>query len=317
MVPTASLTSLAKCSVALMCGLVLTGCDDFPGGGSSDAAASATVNTSRGQLRIEERDVEAPDVFSLRSNGLWDGRPSFGGIWVAVPQNVEPDRVRITNLDTGKSVEGGLFRKEVENPGPSILVSSAAAAAIGMQAGTPADMEIVVLRRETVEITPPPPITVLDPEVPEGEEEDTGLPGLAADVPADGPAEGISTEALETTVLEAVDQTQAAGAAVGEAAAATATTAAASVEAAASPATAPASELERPYIQVATVSNPANANEVIKKLQAAGLSAELRVGQSAGKTIFSVVIGPAQTAKDRTEVLRKVRKLGYKDAYPV
>ncbi|QHQ34889.1 SPOR domain-containing protein [Algicella marina] len=307
---------LARCGFVLVCGLALSGCDEL-GGGKGDAAASATVNTSRGQLRIEERDVEAPDVFSLRSTGLWDGRPTFGGVWVAVPQNVEPDRVKITNLDTGKSIEGGLFRKEVDNPGPSILVSSDAATAIGMQAGTPVDMELVVLRRETVEITPPPPVVPLEDAAPEDDE--------TAVAAADIPAEGISTEALETSVLEAVD---ASVAAVETAATAAATPAPTPVEA---PATAtpepvapaqaellpPASEIERPYVQVATVSNPAGANDIIKRLQGAGLSGELRVGQNAGKTIFSVVIGPAQTTKERSEILGKVRKLGFTDAYPV
>lgn len=295
--------------LALLLGAAMvTGCEDFPGGSSEP---SAQINTTSGQLRIEERDVEAPDVFSLRSRGLWDGRPSLGGVWVAVPQNVEPDRVRITNLDNGKSVEGGLFRKEVANPGPDILVSSDAAAAIGMQAGAPAEMEIVVLRRETVEIAPPVPITQLDPPPAEEDAEDSGAlvaaeapgqPEPIAETPSAVAAAGdISTESLETAVAAAIAET-----------------ASEAAEAAPAPAEAPAaSSLDRPYIQVATLSSPANANDIIKTLQKEGLSGELRVGKSAGKTIFSVVIGPAQTKAERTETLNKVRKLGFKDAYPV
>lgn len=301
-----SLVSLTKFGAAGMaCALVLAGCDDF-NLGTNDATESATVSTAAGRLRIEERDVEAPDVFSLRAKGLWDGRPSLGGIWVAVPQRVDPDRVKITNLDTGRSVVGGLFRKEVDTPGPAILVSSDAAAAIGMQAGSPADMQLVVLRRETVEIAPPAPEAI--------EAAETAPVAAAPEVATDAApvaAAGLATAALVTTPL---DEAAVAAEPLAEA---PQPVAAASPPAEPAPSVSPASELERPYIQVATVSSPASANAIIKKLQAAGLSGELRIGQSGGKTIFSVVIGPASDATARTETLRKVRGLGYSDAYPV
>ncbi len=303
-----SLIAVARTGGALfLCGGLLAGCDALSGGGEETVA---TVSTSRGELRIEERDVEAPDVFQLSDRGLWDGRPSLGGIWVAVPQRVEPDRVKITNQENGRTIVGGLFRKEVDTPGPAILVSADAAASLGMQAGTPASLELVVLRRETVEILPPPPVNVLEPEV-ETPSEDGAL--AIADVAEDADvaeiaaaAAAINGETIEATSLEPA-----------------ASTAEAAPEAAETPATPipastpPESELDRPYIQVATVSAPAGANEMIQTLQREGLSGELRVGQSAGRTIFSVVIGPAKDKAERTEILRKVRRLGYSDAYPV
>ena len=46
----------------------------------------------RVQLLVE-RDVEAPGVFQVTEAGLWDGRPSLGGVWVAHPDVTEPERV--------------------------------------------------------------------------------------------------------------------------------------------------------------------------------------------------------------------------------
>ena len=53
----------------------------------------------------------------------------------------------IRNLDTGKSVVGALFRRERDNPGPKLQVSSEAAAELGMLPGAPAKLSVVALRR--------------------------------------------------------------------------------------------------------------------------------------------------------------------------
>ena len=80
--------------------------------------------------------------------GLWDGRPSLGGVWVAHPDVNEPERVIIRNAANSKFVIGALFRRERENPGPAFQVSSDAAAALGMLAGAPAQLNVTALRRE-------------------------------------------------------------------------------------------------------------------------------------------------------------------------
>lgn len=95
-----------------------------------------------------ERDVEAPDIFQVTDRGLWDGRPSLGGVWVAHPDAAEPERVIIRNQDNGKSVVGALFRKEAATPGPAIQVSSDAAQALEMLAGAPATLSVIALRKE-------------------------------------------------------------------------------------------------------------------------------------------------------------------------
>ena len=287
---------------AVFCAAILAGCDELTG--SSDTGAeSATVRVPGGQLKIEERDVAAPDVYQLSANGLWDGRPSLGGIWVAVPDNVEPDRVRITNLANNRQVVGSLFRKEVSIQGPPILVSAAAADAIGLTAGSPTKLEVVVLRRETVEVAAPPEPEIVEEADPE--ETDTAV-ALAVE-PAE--ATGITTAELETSVLDAIDATAT------TATAAAATTVDTAV-AAAPAATAPVSAVKNPYIQVATVTTPKAANDIVRKLQGGGVSSETRISTNGGKSSFKVVVGPVATADEQTAKLKAVRGLGFKDAFP-
>ncbi|MEM9432172.1 MAG: SPOR domain-containing protein [Pseudomonadota bacterium] len=290
-------------------GLAVAGCDNLDSVTGSDAAPAAALSADRGVLRIEERDVEAPDVFALRDRGLWDGRPSLGGIWVAVPQSVEPDRVRITNRESGREVVGGLFRKETEASGPAILVSADAAAALGMQAGTPAVLDLVVLRRETVEILPPPPVTPLPPE---------GATVLAG-------------ESEPATVVAAAEDTDAGDTEVaGEAAAVAAAATAALVDAAPAPAATeplelditetalePAPSIEKPYVQVATVDDAVAANDIVRTLQGDGIASELRITADGDRRFFSVVVGPAKTEEERDDALSRIRDLGYDDAFAV
>jgi len=105
----------------------------FPGG---DASADTPQS-----VQLVEHDVEAPDAFQYTGEGLWDGRPSLGGVWVAHPDVTDPERVIIRNQANGKFVIGALFRRERETPGPALQVSSDAADALGMLAGAPATLE--------------------------------------------------------------------------------------------------------------------------------------------------------------------------------
>lgn len=136
------------------CVLVLTlaGCEDgfqLPFGQGAGASGGAAPNSSESTLLVE-RDVEAPEVFQVTDRGLWDGRPSLGGVWVAHPDAEDPERVIIRNEENGRFVIGALFRRERENPGPVLQVSSDAAAALGMVAGAPTDLNVTALRREEV-----------------------------------------------------------------------------------------------------------------------------------------------------------------------
>lgn len=130
--------------------LVLTGCQAFEDGNifNAEAEAAGPAGEARAAARSGQRDVEAPEIFQQTDQGLWDGRPSLGGIWVAHPDVTEPERVIIRNTANSESVIGALFRRERANPGPAFQVSSEAAAALGMLAGAPARLNVTALRRE-------------------------------------------------------------------------------------------------------------------------------------------------------------------------
>ncbi|MCE8456262.1 SPOR domain-containing protein, partial [Rhodovulum sulfidophilum] len=112
-----------------------------------DDTETMPVPAESAAAAAEGEEAEAPEVFHVEEAGLWDGRPSLGGIWVAHPDAADPERVLIRNSETGQSVTGALFRRERENPGPRLQVSSEAAARIGLLAGQPTEIAVTALRR--------------------------------------------------------------------------------------------------------------------------------------------------------------------------
>jgi len=179
--------------VALACaiGVALAGCEDgfqMPFGQGAGGASPAAQRRGDSTLLVE-RDVEAPGVFQVTDQGLWDGRPSLGGVWVAHPDAEDPERVIIRNEENGRFVIGALFRRERENPGPILQVSSDAAAALGMVAGAPTQMSVTALRREEVA----------------GEGEDNPVPATAA------PSGGIETREIDpiSAATAAIEQAEA------------------------------------------------------------------------------------------------------------
>tara|TARA_B110000908_G_scaffold167933_1_gene221808 strand:+ start:234 stop:746 length:513 start_codon:yes stop_codon:yes gene_type:complete len=82
---------------------LLAGCDEqrkfaFPAANQNQEQAAAPTGP------LIERDIEAPEIFSVTDGGLWDGRPSLGGVWVAHPDVTDPERVIIRNKSNGKFV---------------------------------------------------------------------------------------------------------------------------------------------------------------------------------------------------------------------
>ncbi|NVO23789.1 SPOR domain-containing protein [Donghicola mangrovi] len=242
------------------------------------AAAIASGQTSR---RVE-RDVEAPDVFQVSEKGLWDGRPSLGGVWVAHPDVKEPERVIIRNESNGSFVIGALFRRERANAGPRLEVSSDAAAALGLLAGAPADITVTALRRE-------------ENAEPEAE-------AVIADAPMAEGSEIAAPEAVETATLDPI------------AAAEAAIDAPAPVAAAPVPAK---SDISKPYVQLGIFSVQANADRTADKMRKIGLTPEVHESSIKGKTFWRVVVGPAMTAAERADILAKVKAEGFADAYSV
>lgn len=256
-----------------------------------EAAAPAATSVT-----LVDRDVEAPEVFQVTEEALWDGRPSLGGVWVASPDAADPERVILRNPDNGKFVIGALFKREVFNPGPSLQISSDAAEALGVLAGQPARISVTALRRE---------------EVPA--ETDAAKPLLDANVP-------VTTAAIDAVASAAIDEAEGKApadsgiSATAPAPAPDTAPAPATATAAAEPAEtpAPAAAAGDVRIQIGIFSVEANANRAVDALKKAGITGTIRKETTQGKTWWSVV---ASGSGDRAALLDKVKGLGFKDAY--
>ena len=265
--------------------LVLAGCQEgtnpFASIAKPGTAAPAEESVAGAtSVKLVDRDVEAPEVFQVTDTALWDGRPSLGGVWVASPTAEDPERVILRNPANGKFVIGALFRRERENPGPALQISSDAAEALGILAGQPAKINVTALRREEA------PAAV-----------DATKPILDA-------AETVETETLDQIAAGAIDKAQAKPGA----------TPAAKPEikpAAAAPASpAPAGGSHR--VQIGIFSVEANAKRAADTLKKAGIAATVKQGQTQGKNHWSVT---ASGSGDKAALLAKIKGLGFADAY--
>ncbi|MGR3623230.1 SPOR domain-containing protein [Pseudophaeobacter sp.] len=282
-------TPSAGLGFAALALMTLAACEDGanlaflkPKPADSEVAASSST-------QLVERDVEAPDVFQVTEAGLWDGRPSLGGVWVAHPDAKDPERVIIRNNSNGKFVIGALFRREREIPGPRLQTSSDAAAALGMLAGAPVELNVTALRREAEELPTEPEPASFD----------------------ETPLEETQTAALATGEIEATALDPIAGAA-------------AAIEAAPAPAPQPpvapvaqVSSLGKPFIQIGIFNVENNARNTAAQMRNAGLIPTVLEQSSNGKPFWRVVVGPAQTKSERSQLLKSVKSAGFTDAYPV
>ncbi len=280
-------------SLAALGLFALAGCDDAGNFDLKQAFAPkpevadvATADQATGDFI--EKDVEAPEVFSATEPGLWDGRPSLGGVWVAHPDVKDPERVMIRNQTNGKFVVGALFRREREIPGPRLQISSDAALALDVLAGAPVDLEVVALRKEQI------PVAKREPEIeepaiaqPDGIEESTLDPIAAA---------GAAIEAADPTPVEPATEP---------------------AEAPVVQSTLPVSRLEKPYIQVGIFNREANAEVAANQMRTAGMVPTVLAQESNGKAFWRVIVGPATTSSERKSLQDKIKEVGYSDAYPV
>jgi cell division septation protein DedD len=269
--------------LATAAALLLSGCqpgnNPFASKQNSDGGTVASATS----VRLVDRDVEAPKVFQVTDDALWDGRPSLGGVWVASPDAVDPERVILRNPANGKFVIGALFRRERLNPGPPLQISSDAAAALGILAGSPNKISVTALRREEVPVETP----------------DAARPILA------------DNEAVQTTALDPV---QTASAALDKVAPAAPRPAAPKPAATTAPKpTAPKSAAAASgtrVVQIGIFSVEANANRAAATLTKAGIPAKVTKDSAQGKDFWGVTAGPTATS-----TLPKIKSLGFNDAY--
>lgn len=273
---------------SVMC-LMLAGCDESGEirflQGQADRAENGDATGS--SIRLVERDVEAPDVFQVTELGLWDGRPSLGGVWVAHPDVQDPERVIIRNTEDNNFVIGALFRRERETPGPALQISSDAAAALGILAGAPTQINVTALRRESAPEEVPDQSSAEDAPIAELEEPDS-------------------------IVATSLDPIETASAAIDAAEAEEAST-----ETAAASAPTPSSSLSRPYLQIGIFSVEQNAENAATAMRQAGMSATIREQSASGRSFWRVIVGPAASSSERAALLREIKGLGFEDAYAV
>ena len=253
----------------------------------SETASADGEGSSSSSVKLVERDVEVPEAFQVTESGLWDGRPSLGGVWVAHPDVKDPERVIIRNQSNNKFVIGALFRRERENPGPRLQVSSDAATALGMLAGQPAQLNVTALRREAVP------------------DETAAVGATKLEAP----------EAVETTSLD--DPIATATAALDKVETQSAPAAVTQPTATPSPARSGsrASALTKPFIQIGIFSVEQNAKNTAVSLRQTGVVPIVKKQTSKGKTFWRVLVGPATNSAERATLLKKVKGIGFDDAY--
>ncbi|WGV16308.1 SPOR domain-containing protein [Fuscovulum ytuae] len=256
-------------------------------GAATDAAAPARSVT------LVDRDVEAPEVFQVTDQALWDGRPSLGGVWVASPDATDPERVILRNPANGKFVIGALFKREAFNPGPKLQISSDAADALGLLAGQPGTLSVTALRREEVPAETDATRPLLDANEP------VTATAAAEAAPAAPAAPGsVSVAAIAANAIDKAEAAQPA----------------APVISSAPTGTAPAPAAGAITVQIGIFSQEPNANRAVQTLQKAGISATSRKETTQGKTWWSVT---ATGTGGREALLTKVRGLGFSDAYVI
>jgi cell division septation protein DedD len=329
-------------AAALALGLGTAGCGE-PGAPAPDEDAAAP-----GYVEATETDVAVPSTFDDTGVALWDGRPSLGGVWVAHPLAVEPMRVRITHVTTGRAVTGALFRRNRAIVGPAIQLSSDAARAIGAEAGIPAPIRVVALQRVVepaaalpAETAPPEAPAPADPAAaPSPVAEAALLPGEAEDAAVAAevagalvPDAGAPPVPAEAALAEAIVAEASPPAPVPVAAAApepapapppTAPTAPAPPPTAPAPppaapaAPAPAAAApERPFVQIGTFAIAENAARLRRELEAAGYRVLTPENRKGALVRTRVLVGPAADAGELTELVRAMRARGFRDAVPV
>jgi hypothetical protein len=235
----------------------------------------------------------------------------LGGVWVAHPDVQDPERVIIRNTENGTEITGALFRRERENPGPLLQVSSDAADALGVLAGAPTELSVVVVRREEVEVVAPEveenpvvdslsaPVSVA--EAPLEPVETSAEPELAAAAVALPAAVEAATATIEQTALAAADTTQEVVAASEDVV---------DVSSVLGPVTAPA---DGPRAQIGVFSVEANANGAVSQINDAGIAAQVLPETMGGRTVWRVVAGPMVDEGG----IAQLKALGFVDAFVV
>lgn len=324
-------SKLMKIGIAAALSVSLAACEDgktpnlFKGKGQGGGLFSKKTETSGANqgssIKLVERDVESPEVFQVTEKALWDGRPSLGGVWVAHPDSDQPERVIIRNKSNGKFVIGALFRRERDNPGPKLQLSSDAASALGVLAGAPTTLNVTVLRRETVTLddgggSPATPETVTTQVLKPAPTQDIKASVLKSVAAAEAKKDVMAPTAKKDTVKTSeISRTKPKSRPAPKAKPVAKTKPAPKAAAAPVAAVKVASRLSQPFIQLGFFSVEANAKNTLKALETRKMPGRIVKATAKGKTFWRVMAGPAQTKGERDAYLKEIKKMGFADAY--
>ncbi|MES2667009.1 MAG: SPOR domain-containing protein [Pseudomonadota bacterium] len=307
-------------AAVLMLAACQPGAGPFAKKAGSDTASPADAKPAT-SVRLVDRDVEAPEVFQVTDQALWDGRPSLGGVWVASPDAKDPERVIMRNPGNGKFVIGALFRRERDNPGPALQISSDAAAALGLLAGEPGRVSVTALRRDEAgeDVAPDATRPILDAaeSVETTALADAGAKPAAARTAARSGAPVMGAAEIATAALDAVDSKPAAANARPTATPKAPLVTAPVAGPVAGPVAAPVAAKPAPaaagggLIQIGIFSVEANAKRAADTLTKAGIGADIRKETAQGKSFWSL------TARGDAASLTKIKAAGFADAYPL
>ena len=138
----ASLSLTAVLSFAVF----LVGCTAEENFSQMSLSGEGLSAVSHSSSKVIERDIEAPEVFQLTGLGVWDGRPSLGGVWIAHVSVPSAERVVVRNDKSGKFVIGALFRRNDVKDGVPFQISAEAAQAFGVSAGQQIKLNVTALQ---------------------------------------------------------------------------------------------------------------------------------------------------------------------------
>ena len=119
--------------------LLLAGCQ---------TTSTEIVGKSSKPLGIEfkENDVEAPEIFNAEGLAYWDGQSSLGGVWITHPNIDQPTRVLIKDKYGNSSVIGAIFNRSSDIDEKRMLLSSEAAASLGVKKNENRIITVTALR---------------------------------------------------------------------------------------------------------------------------------------------------------------------------
>ena len=137
-------------TVVLSFAFFLMGCTAEENLSQISLSGEGLAAVSPSSSKVIERDIEAPEVFQLTGLGVWDGRPSLGGVWVAHLSAPSAERVIVRNGKSGKFVIGALFRRNDVKDGVPFQISAAAAKVFGVSSGQQIKLNVTALRPHNV-----------------------------------------------------------------------------------------------------------------------------------------------------------------------